>query len=136
MSENAIREGSGEVWKVGALAQRTGLSVRALHHYDQIGLLTPSQRSTSGHRLYSAADAERLYRIRVLRRLGFPLDHIADLLSQSQWQLEEAVANHLVDARRTASVATDWSHGSATSPRPSRKWRVFPPNNCSPRSRR
>ncbi|WP_285185884.1 MerR family transcriptional regulator [Rhodococcus sp. MEB041] len=106
MSENAIREGSGEVWKVGALAQRTGLSVRALHHYDQIGLLTPSQRSTSGHRLYSAADAERLYRIRVLRRLGFPLDHIADLLSQSQWQLEEAVANHLVDARHTASVAT------------------------------
>jgi MerR family transcriptional regulator, thiopeptide resistance regulator len=94
-----------EVWKVGELAGLTGLTVRALHHYDQIGLLVPSRRSSAGHRIYDAADAARLYRICVLRRLGFPLDRIAEVLDQPHWQLKDAVANHLVDTRRTAAVA-------------------------------
>ncbi|MDY6871718.1 MAG: MerR family DNA-binding transcriptional regulator, partial [Actinomycetota bacterium] len=49
-----------EFWKVGELAGLTGLTVRALHHYDQIGLLVPSRRSLAGHRIYDAADAARL----------------------------------------------------------------------------
>jgi DNA-binding transcriptional MerR regulator len=46
--------------KVGELARRTGLTVRTLHHYDEIGLLSPSARTESGHRLYGQADVLRL----------------------------------------------------------------------------
>src|SRR5207253_1728898 len=48
------------MWKVGQLAKRTGISVRTLHHYDQIGLLTPSHRTESGHRLYDRDDVVRM----------------------------------------------------------------------------
>lgn len=47
-----------ETLKVGELARRTGVSVRALHHYDEIGLLSPSHRRGSGHRLYGPHDVE------------------------------------------------------------------------------
>lgn len=94
-----------EVWKVGELAGLTGLTVRTLHHYDQIGLLVPSGRSSAGHRLYDAADVARLYRVCVLRRLGFALARIAEMLDKPHWQLKDAVVNHLVDTRRTAAVA-------------------------------
>ena len=63
-ASKVTREGSAmpeQCWKVGELAARTGLTVRTLHHYDAIGLLSPSGRRTesahgSGHRLYTAAD--------------------------------------------------------------------------------
>ena len=67
-------------WTVGALADLSGVTVRTLHHYDQIGLLTPTLRSPSGYRLYTAADRARLQQIVVYRRLEMPLDAIADLL--------------------------------------------------------
>ncbi|MFT3716763.1 MAG: MerR family transcriptional regulator [Gordonia sp. (in: high G+C Gram-positive bacteria)] len=67
-------------WTVGRLAELTGVTVRTLHHYDEIGLLVPSDRSPSGYREYSAADLERLQQIVVYRRLEFGLDEIADLL--------------------------------------------------------
>ena len=93
------------VWKVGALAELTGLTVRGLHHYDHIDLLRPSCRSSSGHRLYTADDVARLYRICLLRRLGFPLDRIASVLDDPQWQLRDAVQRHLDDTRRRVQLA-------------------------------
>lgn len=66
--------------KVGELARHTGLTVRTLHHYDEIGLLTPSGRSESGYRLYSRDDVARLHGIQALRHLGLPLADIAGLL--------------------------------------------------------
>ena len=66
--------------KVGELAQRSGLTVRTLHHYDAIGLLAPSGRSESGYRLYSPADVQRLHGIQALRHMGLPLAHIGELL--------------------------------------------------------
>src|SRR3990170_1630005 len=66
--------------KVGELAKRTGVSVRTLHYYEEIGLLTPSGRSKAGHRLYGADDIVRLQQIRSLRQLGFSLDEIGDCL--------------------------------------------------------
>ncbi len=66
--------------KVGALAARTGLSVRTLHHYDEIALLSPSQRTPSGHRLYSVTDIARLQQIQALRIMGLSLDEIRGLL--------------------------------------------------------
>lgn len=94
-----------QTWRVGALAELTGLTVRALHHYDHLGLLTPSQRTTAGHRLYTAADVARLYRIGLLRRLGFPLAQIAQVLEDPQWQLREAVQRHLQDTARRVNLA-------------------------------
>lgn len=67
--------------KVGELARRSGLTVRTLHHYDEIGLLKPSGRSSSGYRLYSQADVQRLHGIQAMRLMGLALGDIADLLA-------------------------------------------------------
>lgn len=62
--------------KVGRLSQITGLSIRALHHYDEIGLLKPSLRTEAGHRLYARSDLERLQQIQSLKSMGISLDDI------------------------------------------------------------
>lgn len=62
-------------------ATRAGVTVRALHHYDRLGLLTPASRSESGYRLYSDRDLARLEQIVVLKFLGLPLKKIGDLLA-------------------------------------------------------
>ena len=61
---------------VGAVARLAGVTVRTLHHYDEIGLLTPGGRSDAGYRRYDEADLERLQRILFYRELGFGLDDI------------------------------------------------------------
>lgn len=66
--------------KIGELAKRTGLSVRALRHYDEIGLLLPSARTDAGYRLYNQQDVARLYRLLALRQIGLPLADIGPLL--------------------------------------------------------
>lgn len=66
--------------KVGELARHTGLTVRTLHHYDEIGLLAPTGRSDSGYRLYSQSDVARLHGIQALQQLGLPLSEIAQVL--------------------------------------------------------
>jgi MerR family transcriptional regulator, thiopeptide resistance regulator len=65
---------------VGQVAEQYGVTVRTLHHYDQIGLLVPSERTSGGYRLYSEQDVERLQHVVVYRRLGFALEEIALLL--------------------------------------------------------
>jgi DNA-binding transcriptional MerR regulator len=66
--------------RIGEVAAATGLTVRTLHHYDEIGLLAPSARSEAGYRLYGDDDVRRLYRIVAFRRLGLALDAIGALL--------------------------------------------------------
>jgi MerR family transcriptional regulator, thiopeptide resistance regulator len=68
--------------RIGEVAAATGLTVRALHHYDEIGLLAASERSEAGYRLYSDADVRRLYGIVAFRRLGFALGEIGPLLDR------------------------------------------------------
>ncbi|TQM64461.1 MerR family transcriptional regulator [Humibacillus xanthopallidus] len=67
-------------WTVGQVADVFGVTVRTLHHYDEIGLLVPSERSAAGYRLYTDEDLRRLQQIVVYRRLELPLDEIASLL--------------------------------------------------------
>ena len=67
-------------WSVGEVAKTAGVTVRTLHHYDQIGLLTPGGRSGTGYRRYEYDDLERLQRILAYRRLGFGLEQIAKVL--------------------------------------------------------
>ena len=71
-----------EAMKVGDLARRTGLTVRTLHHYDEIGLLKPSLHTESGHRLYTGRDVARLQQVLSLRQLGFSLEEIRACLDR------------------------------------------------------
>jgi DNA-binding transcriptional MerR regulator len=68
---------------VGDLAKLTGITVRALHHYDEIGLVRPSQRPPAGYRLYDDADVHRLQQVMLFRELGLPLDDIAAAIDQA-----------------------------------------------------
>ena len=85
---------TGEHLRIGELARAAGVSVRALHHYDSLGLLVPSERTGGGHRLYSAADVQRLYRLLALRSVGLPLDEIGPLLDREDG-VADAVQRHL-----------------------------------------
>lgn len=69
--------------KIGQLAKHAGLTVRALHHYDAIGLLRPSVRTEAGYRLYDRNDVARLQQIQALRQLGMPLADIGHFLANS-----------------------------------------------------
>jgi MerR family transcriptional regulator, thiopeptide resistance regulator len=80
--------------KVGEMAALTGLTVRTLHYYEEIGLLTATERSDGGHRVYSPADVERLYRIALLRRFGLPLQEIGRALDDPAWSLRGALESH------------------------------------------
>ena len=77
--------------KVGLLARRTGLTVRTLHHYDEIGLLTPSRRTPAGHRLYGEREVRRLQQIASLRQLGLSLEEIRDCLDRPEYSLEHVL---------------------------------------------
>ncbi len=66
---------------VGAVARMAGITVRTLHHYDEIGLLRPSGRSDAGYRRYDEADLDRLQRILFYRELGFGLDEIRNVMT-------------------------------------------------------
>ncbi|MGN9813367.1 MerR family transcriptional regulator [Micromonospora sp. BQ11] len=68
---------------VGQVSARLGVTVRALHHWDEIGLARPSLRTAAGYRLYTAGDLERLHRIVVYREIGFDLDRIRAVLDDS-----------------------------------------------------
>lgn len=67
--------------QIGELAERTGLSIRTLRHYDEIGLLRPSARSEGGFRLYTADDESRLLLIRRMKPLGYSLEQMGELLA-------------------------------------------------------
>jgi MerR family transcriptional regulator, thiopeptide resistance regulator len=87
-------------WKVGELAAAAGVTVRALHHFDEIGLLRPSERSTAGHRLYTDDDARRLYRVLALRGLGIPLGRITEVLDGPAGDLTALVDRQLAALAR------------------------------------
>ncbi|GLX69876.1 MerR family transcriptional regulator [Paenibacillus glycanilyticus] len=72
------------LWKVGDLARLTGLTVRTLRFYDQIGLFSPSGQTGSGHRLYDETDLSRLHQILTLKELGLSLEEIKETLSAKQ----------------------------------------------------
>jgi MerR family transcriptional regulator, thiopeptide resistance regulator len=73
--------GPQETYSVGEVAEVTGVTVRALHHYDEIGLLRPSSRSEAGYRRYDDTDLQRLQQILFYRELGFSLEDIEAILA-------------------------------------------------------
>ena len=88
-----------EALQVGELARRTGLTVRTLHHYDEIGLLKPSLHTESGYRLYTAADVARLQQVLSLRSLGFSLEQVRDCLTRPDFAPLEVIRLHLARLR-------------------------------------
>src|SRR5215475_8024450 len=69
-------------YSVGQVATIAGITVRTLHHYDEIGLLRPADRTGSGYRRYDDADLQRLQTIMFYRELGFSLENITELVHQ------------------------------------------------------
>ena len=78
-------------WTVGEAAQLAKVSVRTLHHYDEIGLLEPSGRSAAGYRLYEQDDLERLHQVLLFRELGFSLDEIRQIMLDPAFDRTEAL---------------------------------------------
>ena len=81
--------------QIGELATQTGLSIRTLRYYDEIGLLVPSHRTEAEYRLYSEADIARLQQILSLRQLGFALKEIRECLENPEFSLPKVIDLHL-----------------------------------------
>src|SRR5216683_6354922 len=80
---------SNKSYQPHQFAERAGVTVRALHYYDRIGLLSPSARTEAGYRLYTDRDLIRLEQIVALKFIGFPLSQIRDLLNRKDLDLSE-----------------------------------------------
>lgn len=91
----AMKDNDASGLQVGELAHCAGLTVRALHYYDAIGLLSPSTRAPSGYRVYSGNDIVRLYRIQALRRFGLGLPDIAACLDDDRASSRHVLARHI-----------------------------------------
>lgn len=95
---------------VGQLAKVTGLTVRALHHYDAIGLLSPSQRSDAGYRLYGQGDIIKLFRVQALQRLGLSLAEIEGVLDRAGTALPALIARQVETLDKQIEQATTLRH--------------------------
>ena len=91
--------------KIGDLAQKTGLSIRTLHYYDEIGLLSPSHRTDVGYRLYSNQDIIRLQQIVSLRQLGFSLKEINKCLKDPNLSLQQTIDLHRAKVKEQMSLS-------------------------------
>jgi DNA-binding transcriptional MerR regulator len=89
-----------EALMVGELAKRTGLTVRTLHHYDEMGLLKPSLHTEAGYRLYTRGDVARLQQVLSLRQLGFALEEIRDCLDRPGFAPLEVIRLHVTRLRQ------------------------------------
>ncbi|TDC85411.1 MerR family transcriptional regulator [Micromonospora sp. KC606] len=70
----------GRLMQIGEAADRVGLSIRTIRHYEDAGLIVPSARSDGGFRLYTEPDLDRLAVVKRMKPLGFTLDEMRDLL--------------------------------------------------------
>jgi MerR family transcriptional regulator, thiopeptide resistance regulator len=100
-------------YSVGQVARFAGVTVRTLHHYDEIGLLVPSARSAAGHRRYDDRDLDRLQRILFYRELGFPLEEIGPLADDNgahpmeQLRRRHRLLTERIERLRTMAVAVE-----------------------------
>lgn len=91
--------------KVGDLAKQTGVSVRTLHYYDEICLLSPSHRTEVGYRLYGEGDIIRLQKIVSLRQIGFSLEEIRECLQQSNFSFDRVIQLHTARLREQIELS-------------------------------
>ncbi|QGN49681.1 MerR family transcriptional regulator [Micromonospora sp. WMMD558] len=79
-SEQASGPASGRLMQIGEAAERVGLSIRTIRHYEEVGLIVPAARSEGGFRLYTGSDLDRLAVVKRMKPLGFTLDEMRGLL--------------------------------------------------------
>jgi MerR family transcriptional regulator, thiopeptide resistance regulator len=91
--------------KVGDLAKQTGVSVRTLHYYDEIGLLSPSHHTEAGYRLYGKEDIIRLQQIVSLRQIGFSLEEIRECLEQRNFSFDRVIQLHTARLREQIELS-------------------------------
>lgn len=84
-------------YTIGRLAQLSGVSVRALRFYEEVGLLAPAREAANGYRRYTSEDVDRLQEILLLRHLGVAVRDIGPLLSRSKTERRHALRRHLVE---------------------------------------
>lgn len=97
-------------WKIGELAKRVGLTVRMLHHYDRIGLFSPSRHTESGHRLYTVDDLKKLQQIVSLKQLGFHLQDIKTMLHNPDYDPMELLLLQLSRFDEQIRTLTELRH--------------------------
>ena len=98
------------LYKAQEFAERAGVTVRTLHHYDRLGLLAPSGRTEAGYRLYGDRDLLRLEQILALKFIGFPLREIRRLLKRDAKDLPGALGRQramILEKRRLLDLAVD-----------------------------
>jgi DNA-binding transcriptional MerR regulator len=117
-------------YQASEFARATGVTVRALHHYDRLGLLKPSGRSASGYRLYGERDFARLQQIVTLKFIGFPLKQIKELLDRDRLDLPTAlrIQREIIEEKRrglelAAKAIEEVEVALRSSPSPD--WKVF-----------
>lgn len=81
-------------YTVKRVAELAGISIRTLHHYDEIGLLKPAQATASGYRLYTEQDLERLQQVLFFRELGFSLHEIKQIIDSPGFDRRQALLEH------------------------------------------
>ena len=110
-NEGSIRKmHQARLFKAQEFADRAGVTVRTLHHYDRLGLLLPSGRTDAGYRLYSDRDLLRLEQILALKFIGFPLDEIRKLLKRDARNLPSALRRQrtlILEKRRLLDLAVE-----------------------------
>lgn len=94
-------------WKVGELAKRTGVSVRTLHHYDDVGLLVPARRTGAGHRVYGTKEIRRLQQIRSLQQLGLTLAEVRSCLDRRGETVSKVMERQVVRLRERIRAETE-----------------------------
>jgi MerR family transcriptional regulator, thiopeptide resistance regulator len=92
---------SMKTYTVAQVARRTGISVRTLHHYEALGLLTPARRSDKGYRLYGTTELQRLQHILALKALGFSLAEIGACLAADMPSFHATLRQQIVRLRET-----------------------------------
>ena len=124
-----MKPGAKDLYHTQEFARLAGVTVRALHHYDRLGLLRPKQRSQAGYRLYSNRDFARLEQIVVLKFLGMPLKQIRSLLA-AESRLGEALRRQktvLAEKRRQIDKAIQAISNAQSSfePNGGQDWRLL-----------
>lgn len=82
----------GDHMQIGEVAERTGLSLRTIRYYEEVGVVVPSARSQGGFRLYTAPDIDRLNLVKQMKPLGFQLEEMRDLLAALDPSAAQAVS--------------------------------------------
>jgi DNA-binding transcriptional MerR regulator len=102
-----VSKGTSDLFTVSRFAELAGVTVRALHHYDRLGLLKPSGRTGAGYRLYTSRDLARLQQIVTLKFIGFSLEQIGEILDRKPFDLKSALHTQrqiIADKRRHLAV--------------------------------